>query len=294
MPDGVRKAHSEFQMLQAQFELILINHNLLKPGERPNERTVTIPNVTITHVVGDTNSGLAYGDLTLMTASVLDTKPENDSLAVLTLSIGNMTFSLHRKTVFGTVTENDRTYVFNPEIGEGQGESVVDGFVSVYSVSEACAYATFRYVKVVLPEEVTSNQQLRELQEQFEQILIDYGLLKEGVEAIGDELGRSAHEDATNAADLIRATTKECVHLYCLQPVCTDMRTVSSQRLQPRGIRPRSLRRHIAPRMVPHPPPARSIPQLRLSRPVSLLLQPPPARGSRRNSGPRRQVRRSR
>jgi hypothetical protein len=42
------------------------------------------------------------------------------------------------------------------------------------------------------------------LQEQFEQILIDYGLLKAGVEAAADELGRSVHEDAAGAAEAIR------------------------------------------------------------------------------------------
>lgn len=132
-------------MLQAQFEMILINHKLLHPGERPNERAVTIPNVTVTHVVGDTITELARGDLTLMTANALDTKPGSDPLAVLTLTVGNAVFSLHRKTVFGTLADNERTYVFTPEMGEGGAVDAKDGSVSsVLSRSQACADTCFQ------------------------------------------------------------------------------------------------------------------------------------------------------
>ncbi|GJE99673.1 hypothetical protein PsYK624_159440 [Phanerochaete sordida] len=191
LPDGVRQSHSGFQMLQAQFETILINHELLRPAERPNERSVTIPNVAVIHVVGNTSTQLASGELTLMTVSALDTQPENDSHAVLTLTIGNAVFPLHKTTVFGTLAESDRTYVFNPEIGQ-EGMIVVGG-----------------YVKIVLPEEVSSNKQIGQLQEQFEQVLIDYGLLKEGVEAVGDELGRSVRESGASIAGSIRAKKRE-------------------------------------------------------------------------------------
>lgn len=59
-------------------------------------------------------------------------------------------------------------------------------------------------MKLILPEEVTSDKHLSNLQGKFEQILIDYGLLKEGVEAVGDELGRSVREGAASVAGSIR------------------------------------------------------------------------------------------
>ena len=136
LPEGVRTSHSEFQLLQAQFETILINHNLLKPGERPNERAVTIPNVTVIQVLGESTTELARGDMTLMTASALDTKPNHDSIAILTITVDDKVFSLHRKTVFGTLTENERTYAFNPEIGD-DASSVKGGCVDLLAHNPA-------------------------------------------------------------------------------------------------------------------------------------------------------------
>ena len=52
------------------------------------------------------------------------------------------------------------------------------------------------YVQLVLPAEATSDPHLGELQDQFEQLLIDYGLLAAGVAALGDALGRSARESS--------------------------------------------------------------------------------------------------
>ena len=62
-----------------------------------------------------------------------------------------------------------------------------------------------RYVKVTLPDK--SNGLTDELQEKFEQLLIDHGLLKTGVLAAGDEITRG--EDATSAANYIRKSTEK-------------------------------------------------------------------------------------
>lgn len=66
-----------------------------------------------------------------------------------------------------------------------------------------------RYVKLVFPENISTNEESKKLQEAFEQILIDYGLLKAGIEAVGDELGRSTREDAAATADTIRRSKNE-------------------------------------------------------------------------------------
>lgn len=64
-------------------------------------------------------------------------------------------------------------------------------------------------MKITLPEVVTHEPSFVRLQEKFEQILIDHGLLKTGIEAVGDELGRSVREDAVSTAQAIRETTAE-------------------------------------------------------------------------------------
>ena len=66
-----------------------------------------------------------------------------------------------------------------------------------------------RYVKLAFPEETATDDDLMKLQEEFEQILIDYGLLKVGVEAVGDTLGRSAQEGAASTANTIRRARDE-------------------------------------------------------------------------------------
>lgn len=123
LPDGVREPGSEFQSLQTQFEKLLIDHGLLKPGEGPNERSVTIPSASVTHVLGDTTVELARGDLTLTTVNTSSEKPDADPQAVLALTVGDATFPLHRTTLFGTLTENQHTYAFKPEIADASSDS---------------------------------------------------------------------------------------------------------------------------------------------------------------------------
>ena len=129
LPDGVRDSGSEFQQLQAQFEKILIDHGLLKPGDGPNERSVTIPSVSVFHVLGEETAELAHGDLTLSTVNTSDEKPNTDPEAVLTLTVGDAAFPLHRTTVFGTLAENERTYAFKPEIVGETASGAGEGYV---------------------------------------------------------------------------------------------------------------------------------------------------------------------
>ncbi|OBZ72987.1 hypothetical protein A0H81_06796 [Grifola frondosa] len=64
------------------------------------------------------------------------------------------------------------------------------------------------YVKIVLPAGVTEpDSPLSELQSQFEQVLINHRLLKEGIVAAADEVGMSVREDPSHAAHCIRDAT---------------------------------------------------------------------------------------
>lgn len=116
LPDGVREPGSEFNALQERFEKILISRGLLKEGDGPAERSVTIPSVTATHVVGKTTVELARGDLVLSTTSPTTDSRVVDPKAILLLSVGQATFPLHLSTIFGTLADDDRVYMFKPEI----------------------------------------------------------------------------------------------------------------------------------------------------------------------------------
>lgn len=50
-----------------------------------------------------------------------------------------------------------------------------------------------------------------DLQEEFERILINHGLLKEGIDAAADELGRSVSQESKAAAQQFRKQTSEYV-----------------------------------------------------------------------------------
>lgn len=66
-------------------------------------------------------------------------------------------------------------------------------------------------MKLELPEK--SDRSIKTAQDKFEEFLIDYGLLKTGVEASGDEVTRSIDEHASAAAQSIRKSTAECVFI---------------------------------------------------------------------------------
>ncbi|TCD63799.1 hypothetical protein EIP91_004950 [Steccherinum ochraceum] len=152
---------------------------------------VTIPGVTAIHVVGKSEVELGSGDLTLIALSPPphkgSTSPTSDdgTNPVLALAIGKAAFPLFKSTDFGTLAGDERVYLFSPQVGEKVG-----------------------YVKVTLPEGVKEEgSEFASLQEQFEKILIDYGLLKDGIAAAGDEIGRGVKESAGSAATKIRGGT---------------------------------------------------------------------------------------
>ncbi|KAH8105216.1 hypothetical protein BXZ70DRAFT_1004736 [Cristinia sonorae] len=150
---------------------------------------LTIPNVTATHVVAKSEVELGKGDLTLITAQPPPTQPHaveiDESAPVLALTVGKAAFQLFKSTDFGTLAGDDRVYVFSPQVGEKVG-----------------------YVKITLPFGVKEEgSELAKLQEQFEKILVDFGLLKDGVAATGDNIGRTVQEHAGNAARMIRGGT---------------------------------------------------------------------------------------
>jgi len=153
---------------------------------------VLIPDVVATHVLGESTAELGKGDLSLLlTEDVNVSAPTSPTKAsgrtpVLTLSVGKAAFPLFKTTVFGTLADDMRVYVFTPEIG---GE--VGG-----------------YVKITLPEGVqVVGSPFEKLQTKFEEVLIHHGLLKEGIEAVADEIGKSMRDDSVNIAQNVREST---------------------------------------------------------------------------------------
>lgn len=63
------------------------------------------------------------------------------------------------------------------------------------------------FIKITLPDNAGGLSE--SAQEQFEQLLIDHGLLKTGVLAVGDEISRSMNEDTHAAARTVKETTAE-------------------------------------------------------------------------------------
>lgn len=197
--DPIRDLHSSVQL----------NHSLfLTPTNLPPSHLITmssvnealpnflvsIPDVVATHVLGDSNAELGRGDLTLILTEsahvVAPSSPTRSSsyhAPVLTLTIGKAAFPLFKTTMFGTLADDMRAYVFVPEIG---GE--VGG-----------------YVKILLPEGVTVvDSPFEKLQTKFEQALIHHGLLKEGIEAAADEIGMSMREESAKLAQRVRGSTE--------------------------------------------------------------------------------------
>ena len=68
-------------------------------------------------------------------------------------------------------------------------------------------------MKVTLPEGVkVQGSPFEKLQTQFEQVLVRHGLLKEGVEAVADEVGKSMRESSASVAQGVRLSTSESVY----------------------------------------------------------------------------------
>jgi len=107
-------------------------------------------------------------------------------MPVIMLSVGKAAFPLFKTTLFGTLADDERVYLFAPEMG---------GHMSGYG-------------KITLPEGVTEpGSELAQLQAKFEQVLIDQGLLKEGMAAGADELGKSVRYDSATFAQRLRERT---------------------------------------------------------------------------------------
>ncbi|KAI0073330.1 hypothetical protein K474DRAFT_227988 [Panus rudis PR-1116 ss-1] len=178
---------------------------------------VCIPGAVVTHVLPDESAiRLAKGQLSLYihtlpspcsesTVTSTDDSSSSSSTSstaffssqrvrlrkrpppILTLVVGNAAFPLYHDTPFGTLKDDGRVYIFQPPIIEAEG-----------------------YVKLRLPHGVmTASSQLSHARDTFEQILLDHGLLVDGLEAIGDDLGRTFKEQAVSASSRLRDATKE-------------------------------------------------------------------------------------
>ncbi|KAL4244661.1 hypothetical protein ABKN59_010305 [Abortiporus biennis] len=155
------------------------------------ESLVSIPSTVVTHVLGDTSVDLAQGDLNLYKQpdespqlSPTETEPAVYDKPILTITIGKAAFPLFKKTVFGTLADDSKVYLFSPELGRPGG-----------------------YVKITLPSGVQEeDSELSSLQEKFEGVLIKFGLLKEGIEAAVDEVERSVPEHPQSTAHTMKGT----------------------------------------------------------------------------------------
>ena len=86
----------------------------------PLNSLVTIPGCTATHVLGGASVDLADGDLTLVSTPEIrsPTAPTSGKKPMLTLTVGKAAFPLYKDTVFGTVSGDERVYIFQPDLGE--------------------------------------------------------------------------------------------------------------------------------------------------------------------------------
>ncbi|KAJ8454434.1 hypothetical protein ONZ51_g13026 [Trametes cubensis] len=196
LPEGVKEDGSQLSELQTKFEEILVEHGLLQPAEEASARSrikaaiasssnpdslVSIPGAVVAQILGEEKTILSEGRLSL---DVIPQPATDDAVQpLLTLTVGHATFPLYKTTVFGTLADDSRTYLFQPEV-----QGVDKGFVCI-----------------VLPDAVEQpGTDLAELQNHFELILTEYGLLKDGCEAAADEVGRSIREDSARTAQRIR------------------------------------------------------------------------------------------
>jgi hypothetical protein len=167
-------------------------------GSDTHSTLVSIPNCTAVHVLGSASIPLTSGTLSLTKSSsaaqaapyvipsdpqaahtIVSTSDQPASAAgstpVLALQIGKLAFPLMTDTLFGTDATSSRVYLFVPELGP-LGEA-----------SEGSGY-----IRLELPPqaEMTGPGGERSLQDAFEQTLVGEGLLKEGWEAVRDEIER--------------------------------------------------------------------------------------------------------
>lgn len=116
---------SQLRGLQVRFEEMLVDKGLLKAADDSAgsaTQSVTIPDVNVTHVIGDTNVELVRGDLTLSSANSAARLN-----SVLILSVGKASFSLQKDTLFGTVADEERVYIFCPEADAPESAQVGTG-----------------------------------------------------------------------------------------------------------------------------------------------------------------------
>ncbi|KAI0773132.1 senescence-associated protein-domain-containing protein [Trametes elegans] len=173
LPEGVLEDGSRLSELQTKFEEVLIEHGFLQPAEESRLYTICLSQTTKSLVsIPGVIAAQVVGDETsvlsegTLSLDVIRQQSVEGQKAgpLLTLTVGTAAFPLYKTTTFGTLAENSRTYLFTPE----------------------------------------SSADLAELQNQFELVLVEYGLLKDGFEAAADEVSRSVREDSARTAQRIR------------------------------------------------------------------------------------------
>ncbi len=91
-------------------------------SESGDQPLITIPGALAAQVLGEETTVLSEGTLSL----ILMPKSDHSNDPVLTLTVGKAAFPLYKSTVFGTLADDSRTYVFTPEV-----EGVNKGYIQI-------------------------------------------------------------------------------------------------------------------------------------------------------------------
>lgn len=146
----------------------------------------SIPNCSAVQIINELETPLSKGDLTLQLPTVTQQRSADTSTSsaqpILLAFVGTSLFPLFKETTFGTFTQHPRQYGFDFRLSK-----------------EATTQ-----VRLILPIDVSEA-----LQDRFEEILIQSGLLLDGIRAAGDEIMRGAKEESKVNAAQIEQGTKE-------------------------------------------------------------------------------------
>ena len=91
---------------------LLYTHPGFWCGVMCSDSLVDIPGCVAAQVLGEETTVLSEGTLSL----VVMPKSDKEAEPVLTLVVGKSAFPLYKSTVFGTLANDSRTYVFTPEV----------------------------------------------------------------------------------------------------------------------------------------------------------------------------------
>lgn len=134
---------------------------------------------------------LAQGKLELYPG---DEGGEADSKPILLLTVGNKAFPLLKDTIFGTHAGVEEWYTFDLALP------------TAASASAATDEPSRTWVRLNLPPQIRQEgSEANRARDHFEEVLINKGLLLDGIKATGDEWGQAAAQTGAAAASRLSA-----------------------------------------------------------------------------------------